>query len=113
MKKWLVTNVVGTKGVIIEANDSHEAIVLAKEAYYSPFERKNDLCMTQVYEPNKHHLVRATGNTLFSHVQYNTMGGVATSYDCTIDTLPTPEQLAFLRKPIVYIKFFKTPNLCY
>jgi hypothetical protein len=36
------------------------------------------------------------------------MGGVSTSYNCSIDTKPTDEQLFFLGKEIVYTKFFLT-----
>jgi hypothetical protein len=35
-------------------------------------------------------------------------GGVATTYDSTIDTEPTQAQIFFLNKPIEYIKFFYT-----
>lgn len=113
MLTWLVTSISGDKGILLKAEDSDKALKLAMEYYYSPFEWKKDLNVTQVYEPNKHRLVSASGNRIFSHVQFNTMGGVATSYNCTIDIQPTQQQLDFLGKEIQYVKFFAHETLRY
>lgn len=105
MKRYIVTNAQGTKGIIQPANNMDEARQLATDNFYSPFPRKNDLTVTQMYEPNKHMFVKADGNKSFKKVQYHTLGGVATSYKCSIDTLPTQQQIDFLRNNIEYILF--------
>lgn len=108
MLRFIVTNVQGTKGIIQPAMNVDEARKLATDNYYSPFARKNDLNVIQVYEPNKHLFVSVNGNKTFKKVQYHTMGGVATNYDCPIDTHPTEDQIAFLGKPIEYVLFTNT-----
>ena len=110
MNQYIVTNAKGTKGIIQPAKDVDEARKLATENYYSPFPRKNDLNVIQRYEPNKHLFVSFSGNKHFKKVQYHTMGGVATNYNCPIDMPPTSEQLAFLRQEIQYILFTDENN---
>lgn len=70
--------------------------------YYDPYLPKNDLNQVQPYEVGKHCL----NNRIFKKVQFHTMGGVCTQYDCNIDTLPTDQQIKFLNRPIMYIKFY-------
>lgn len=103
--KYLVTN--GTsKGIIIEAIDADQARKKAKFEFYSPWPPKNDLNQVQAYDPGKHTFVSVNGNKFFKYVQYHTLGGVVTNYDCTIDTPPSQDQIKFLDRPIEYIKFF-------
>lgn len=111
--KWIVFNAQCTKGIIIEANESYEAIKKGNKEYYSPFPPKNDLCGAQLYRPNNHYFVRAAGNIKFDYVQYITMGGVATLYGVTIDQNPTEQIKKFLNigeRPIYAIKFFMEGN---
>lgn len=112
--KWIVCNSDLTKGIVIEAKDCDTARHLATENYYSPFDRKKDLTIAQVYEPERHLFVSATGNKKFGFVQFHIMGGVTTSYDTTIDTPISASQHEFLRnEPIEYIKFYMTRKDAY
>ena len=102
IKKWLVSDG-SSKGILLMAENCDIARKKANLEFYNPYlPKKYDLTHCQVYEENNHHLK----NRLFKKVQYHTMGGVVTQYDCTIDTKPTQDQLNFLEREITHIKFY-------
>lgn len=111
MEKYIVSNSKGTKGILVSAEDSDKARAKALDFFYSPYPRNRaELCVVQVYEKEKHLFVSVKGNKIFDKVQFHSMGGVTTTYNATIDTEPTQDQLNFLGKEIVYIKFFDGDN---
>jgi len=98
---WLVSNG-KDKAILVNATDSDNARKLANDYYYSPWKNKKDLNTTQRYsEDNINHLE----NKVFKKVQFNSFGGVTTTYNGTIKTKPTQRQINFLDRPIEYIKF--------
>ncbi len=107
MKRIIVHNY--DKGVIInepEEQDRYTTLLQGNREFYSPFPNKKDLIITEVLEIDKNSITKQ----LFKKVQYHFSGagaGVTTSYNCTIDTPPTDEQLKFIgESKIDYIKFF-------
>jgi len=103
MKKYIVTNL--KKGIILEAANVDEAKKLGNREFYSPFRNEHGLTTIQVYEPNNHLFVSASGNRNFEKVQFHFTGdgsGVTTSYNCNIDTLPTENQLKFIGTSEIY-----------
>ena len=97
---WIVSNG-KNKAILLPANSSDEARKKANENFYSPWRNEKDLNITQVFDENKHcHLE----NIIFKYVQFHSCGGVITSYDNTIKTKPTEEQIKFLNRPIQYVK---------
>jgi hypothetical protein len=100
-KKWIVSNG-KNKAILVNATDSDNARKLANDFYYSPFRNEKDLNTTEVYcENNINHLE----NKVFKKVQFNSRGGVQTTYNGTIKTKPTQKQIDFLDRPIQYVKF--------
>lgn len=98
---WLVSNG-KNKAILVNATDSDNARKLANDYYYSPFKNEKDLNITQRYsEDNVNHLE----NKVFKKVQFNSLGGVTTTYNGTIKTKPTQKQIDFLDRPIEYVKF--------
>lgn len=98
---WLVSNG-KDKAILVNATDSDNARKLANYYFYSPWENKKDLNTTQRYCKNSFmHLE----NKIFKKVQFNSLGGVTTTYNGTIKTEPTQRQIDFLNRPIEYVKF--------
>ena len=98
-KLWIVSNG-KDKAILVNAIDSDEARKLGNNYYYSPYLNRKDLNCTQVYCENNH-----LENKIFKKVQFNSLGGVTTTYNGTIKTQPTERQIEFLGKPIEYVKF--------
>jgi len=101
LKMWIVSNG-KNKAILLNAEDSDKARKLANEFYYSPFRNEKDLNTTQVYQENS---INHLENKVFKKVQFNSLGGVTTTYEGTIRTKPTQRQKDFLGKPIEYVKF--------
>lgn len=100
-KLWIVSNG-KDKAILVNAIDSDEARKLGNNYYYSPFRNEKDLNFTQVYSDNS---INHLENKIFKKVQFNSLGGVTTTYNGTIKTQPTERQIEFLGKPIEYVKF--------
>jgi hypothetical protein len=97
-KLWIVSNG-KDKAILINATDSDNARKLANYHYYSPFPSKKDLNITQGYCEHNH-----MKHKVFRKVQFHSMGGVTTTYDATINTKPTQQQIDFLGREIEYVK---------